>query len=333
MTHLGTSTLPDLAAGYDALRSTAGVYRRGTAVVRIDGVDRSRLATRLLAKSIEFAPVDSCVDSLLLDEQGAPLGIAVALLRDEAIVLVVEADDAWHELAERTAAGLDAQLVRDERVCVAVEGPRSWEVVEPLVTDRGIADVLLGEVLVGELDGAEVLLARTGTTAEFGYLVIGDESIADRLAAAAEELGGGAVAPEVLGRVRVETNYPVLPQQLDGANVLEAGLGWFATLGREDEFVGSAITATPAPERRTVAAELDGDCPAVGAEVRDGERVIGRVLVATERAGRGTGLALLLLDDPYGVPGLELDVDGVAARTLARPTIAPASWDAQIGVR
>lgn len=322
----------DLSTSYDALRTTAGTYRRGTAIARIEGVDRARLATRLLAKSIEFAPVDSCVDSLLLDDEGAPLGLALALLRDDVIVLVVDADEAWFALAERVAADFDAEVVRDERIAVAVEGPRAWQVVEPLVTDRGIADVLLGEVLDAELDGAAVLLARTGTTAEFGYLVVGAEPIAAALAAAAADVDGGEIDPAVLDRVRVETNYPVLPAQLDGANLLEAGLGWFATLGREDEFVGAAVAETPAPERRTVAAELDGDCPAVGAEVRDGDRVIGRVLVATERAGRDAGLALLLLDDPYGVPGLELDVDGVAARTLARPTVSPASWDAQIGV-
>ncbi|NLT27026.1 MAG: aminomethyl transferase family protein [Microbacteriaceae bacterium] len=322
----------DLSTSYDALRTTAGTYRRGAAIARIEGVDRARLATRLLAKSIEFAPVDSCVDSLLLDDEGAPLGLALALLRDDVIVLVVDADEAWFALAERVAADFDAEVVRDERIAVAVEGPRAWQVVEPLVTDRGIADVLLGEVLDAELDGAAVLLARTGTTAEFGYLVVGAEPIAAALAAAAADVDGGEIDPAVLDRVRVETNYPVLPAQLDGANLLEAGLGWFATLGREDEFVGAAVAETPAPERRTVAAELDGDCPAVGAEVRDGDRVIGRVLVATERAGRDAGLALLLLDDPYGVPGLELDVDGVAARTLARPTVSPASWDAQIGV-
>ena len=323
----------ELSTSYDALRQTAGVYRRGTATVRIHGTDRVALATRLLAKSIEFAPIDSCVDSLLLDEHGAPLGLALALLRDDAIVLITEADDAWFALAQREASAFDVTIEQVAEVCVAVEGPLSWQVVEPIVTDRGIADVLLGEVLEAELAGESVLVARTGTTAEFGYVVVGSESILAPLIAAAAAAGGGEIDPAVLDRVRVETNYPVLPQQLADVTVLEAGLGWFATLGREDEFVGAAIAELAAPERRAIAAEFDGDSPAAGTEVRDGERVIGRVLVATERAGRDTGLALLLVDDPFGVPGLELDVDGAPARTLARPTIAPASWDAQIGVR
>lgn len=323
----------DIIASYDAIRTAAGVYRRGTEIVRIVGTERMQLATRLLAKSIEFVAVDSCVDSLLLDEDGQTLGLTVALLRNDEILLVVEGDVAWFDLAERISADFDATVTRDKRIAIAIEGPKAWQIAAPLVIDREIADVLLGEVLDGAFEGSPVILARTGTTAEFGYLVIAAEEALTPLVTATETIDGGEIDPAVLTRVRVETNYTVFPQQFAEVSLLEAGLGWFVTLEREDEFIGAAVIDTEVPTRRVIAAEIEGDCPEINTEVRDEDKIIGRVLVSTERAGREYGLALLLLDDPYGVPGLEVDIDGHTAFTRARPTIAPSSWDAQIGVK
>ena len=69
------------------------------------------------------------------------------------------------------------------------------------------------------------------------------------------------------------------PEQVRGADVLEAGIGWCMTLSREDGFIGSRVRDLPDPSRRVVAAYFDGACPEEGTSVLDtGERV-GVVLV------------------------------------------------------
>lgn len=323
-----------LESSYAALRETAGVYSRGTDVIAIRGAERAELASKLMAKSIEFVSSNTCVDSLVLNADGSVAGTVLVIHTDDDYIVVVDADAAWIDSAREVAAEFDAELVSPGQRAIAVEGPRSWEVVDPFFGDEDIADLLLNEANEIDHDGVTGIIARVGTTAEFGYLLITDATNAlDRIRTEAESVDGGEIDPAVLGRVRAETNFPVLPEQAADATVLEAGIAWLISMERDDEFVGSSVLEVAAPVRRTVAALIDGDCPAAGTDVFDGETKVGRVQVATERAGQETGLALLLLDDPYGVPGLELTVDGRTARTVSRPCIAPKSWATQIGVR
>ncbi|MGO1384883.1 MAG: hypothetical protein ACTHU1_08845 [Arachnia sp.] len=323
----------DLENSYTAIRHAVGVYRRGTSVLRVEGPERQALVDHLLAKTIEFAPSNSCVDSLVLDHNGRPLGVVLAVLLEESILLIVDVAEEWLTLATEEAKRFNATLQEDPAQAIAVEGPRSWEVIEPLLGGGNIADVLLGEVTVGSYDNTALMLARVGITAEFGYVVIADDpTLQQSLAEAAEGLGGGRIDPESLERICVETNYPVLPAQLDGMNPLEGGLGWLMTFGDERHFVGDTIVGLEAPTRRTVVAWTETDC-AAGAEVFDGDTLVGRVSVAPNRCGQAMGLVLLFLDDPYGVPGLELAVAGSPVRTVSRPAVDPASWEATIGVR
>jgi aminomethyltransferase len=320
---------------YSAIRSTAAVIDRPSrVVVSLAGPTRMEAVRQLLAKSTEFVNANTCVDSLLLSEAGEVIGSATAIIRDEEVLVVVDADQEWFELLTTLAAEHEVTVtLNPDRKALNVEGPLSWQVVEGLTGATPVEDVLLRECVTGTLDGREVLVARSGSTAEFGYLVVADADPTATLTAAAQGLGGGLVDLRVLTRVHVETNSPVLPDQVEGCTLLEAGLGWLASLDRDDSFIGDIVTSLSAPQRRLVAAYLDGDCPEAGTPVRDGDTVVGRVQVAAPTAGQAEGLALLLLDNPYGVPGLELSVGDRTARTVSRPTIAPVSWSSVIGAR
>lgn len=320
---------------YSAIRGAAAVIDRPSrVVVSLAGSSRMEAVRQLLAKSTEFVNANTCVDSLLLNEAGEVIGTATAIIRDDEVLLVVDGDQEWFELLTTRAAEHDVTVTRDpQRKAVNVEGPLSWQVVEGLTGATSIADVLLRECVTGTLNGREVLVARSGSTAEYGYLVVADADPTPTLTAAAQGLGGGLVDLGILTRVHVETNSPVLPEQVAGCTLLEAGLGWLVSLDRDDSFVGDTVTSQSAPDRRVVAAYLDGDSPDAGTPVRDGEIVVGRVQVAAPTAGQAEGLALLLLDDPYGVPGLKLAVGDRTARTVARPTIHPVSWSSVIGTR
>lgn len=318
------------ANSYQALRNTAAAYRRGDAILRITGTDRRTLGMRLLARSIEYAAVNTAVDSLLLDDDGSAIGTALAIQRDTDIVMMVDAPRTWIDIVRREARTLDVELNIENQIALAVEGPLSWKAAQAVLEDRPVEDVLLGDAVTCQIGGAEVVVARAGTIAEYGYVMIGDEGrIRDAVSPVLAELGDEA-DPQALRRARIESNYPVLPEQVRGADVLEAGIGWCMTLSREDGFIGSRVRDLPDPSRRVVAAYFDGACPEEGTSVLDtGERV-GVVLVPAADCGQKS-LALLLLDNPYGVPGLELESGTGTCRTVSRPTIAPVSWAQAIG--
>ena len=322
-------------SSYSAVRNSVGVYRRGDTVMCVRGAQRQAYVLWLLAKSIEFVGIDACADSVLLEADGKVVGVAVAILREDCIYLVVEASAQWREVAAGAAERFDVTVETIADNAVQVEGPLAWMAVQDVLSVDGIEDILLGECVDASFDGQSVCLARVGTSAEYGYLVVSDSvDVFDDLVAQAETVGGGEIDPTVLVRLRVETNYPALPFQAADCSLFESGLAWLATVTRTDEYLGSGGLELVAPTRRTVAAYFAGsDCPAVGTSVTDNGTVVGHVLVSTPRVGQPDGLGLLLLDDPFGVPGLELEAGGATASTVSRPTLTPRSWSQQIGSR
>lgn len=320
---------------YFSLRRTAGAYARGTTIHSIGGAGRGALLSHVIARPTEFAPPGSVVDSLVLDDDGRVVDSLLAVLDEDRTLLISE---------HRTEAGEDLRAValalgiRDVTVdaltgwgVLAVEGPRSWEVVGGLAADD-IATLLLNEWQPIEIPGSSVaLLARTGTTAEYGYVVVADVGpgvLMDVLRPRLAQVGGAFVGPEALLRARIEVNHPVVPDQFDGITVLEAGAGWAAGVGREDPYRGAGH-AVP-PERRLVAVRATRSLER-GSAVEAGGVTVGRIhLCAADIDGEG-GYALALLDTPFDVPGLELTADGRTIRTVSRPAVQPVSWTETIG--
>jgi len=324
----------DMKASYTTIRNTVGVYQRGNKVLTITGSQRLEYTQFLLAKSIEFARIDTCIDSILLDADAHPVGTAVAMIREDTIELVVEAPPTWFDHAVEIQQRYDIQVDYSTAIAIQVEGPHSWKVAATLVADREISDILLNECVDAELNGEAIYLARAGTTAEYGYLIISSSrTTLDNLVECAESLGGGLIDPTVLNRIHAETNYPIIPEQFQGTSIFECGLPWMASVTRTDAFLGSEKLELKPPSRRTVAAIFSGhDCPPMGTAVFvDGDSV-GTLLVSTDRAGQEDGLGLLLMDDPYGVPGVGVEIAGTLGVTVSRPVVAPLSWSIGIGV-
>lgn len=323
------------SSDYFSLRRSAGVYARGTIIHSIGGAGREALLSHIIARPTEFAQPGSVVDSLILDDDGRVADFVLAVIDEDRTLVVSE---------HRAGAGEDMRAVAlllgidDVTVdtltgwgVVAIEGPRSWEVVRGLASDD-IATLLLNEWQPVRVPGASVaLLARTGTTAEYGYVVIADlspEALVDTLRAPLAQVGGAVVGPEALLRARIEVNHPVVPDQFDGITVLEAGAGWAAGVGRENPYRGAGH-AVP-PQRRLVAVRstnaLEG-----GSTVEAGGVPVGRIHLCAAEVEGESSYALALLDVPFDVPGLELSVGGDSIRTVSRPAVQPVSWTESIG--
>lgn len=225
----------DLNDSYAALRGSVGVYPMTGSLLRLSGAQRQGMLSWLLARTTEYSHPDTSEWSLVLDKTGRPAGTALVLLGEAEDLLLLDAAAGWLD----AACGAAPEQVHErvevtpaEGFAIAIEGPRSWEVVEPLI-DQPISDLLLNEVIGTTVGGRPVRLARTGTTSEFGYVVIGSGSIEAAmgvLAARAAELGGGVIDPQALVRVHVETNHPIIPEQTRGLSITESGVSWLMSL-------------------------------------------------------------------------------------------------------
>ena len=320
---------------YDYLRLSAGAYCRGNGVIEMSGPGRQQVMSNVMGRPTEYTQAGDVVETIAFGSDGTPIDQCL-LVVEEARTLVVSAHTATLLASMRDAA--NALSVADVTIAVldgwhavAVEGPRSWQAVADL-PDEEIAGVLLNEWRSVHIDvsGHPAVFARTGTTAEYGYLVAAraeEETLLNWIAAKAETVGGGTCSDDALFRARVEANHPV-EGQFAGLTVREAGAGWMAGVERDDDHRGRAAVAG-VPVRRLVATTSESDLT-VGQEVLVGNTVVGHVHLVAPRVGLPVSLALTLLDVPFDVPGLVLTCDSGALTTVARPAVDPVSWTESI---
>ncbi|UCR88464.1 aminomethyltransferase family protein [Mycetocola spongiae] len=325
------------SAGYRNIRDTAAAYRRGDAVLALGGPDRFAALSYLLAKRTEFAEPGTLVESAVLNAEGGIQDVVLALIGEDEVLLVSELPEFFDVRAALAAGGFNDVTCtpRPDIALAAIEGPASWRAIEPLI-ELEVSSLLLSESTPATVPGAaSATVYRTGTTAEYGYLIVTEGLSAEALLACATEralaVGGGVTDRAALIRAQAEVSHPVVPEQFTGLNVREAGAVWLTSPDRDDEFLGSAALADVAATRSLIAVRATGAEVPAGAEVRAGETVIGTIHLALPAAGEADGFGLALVDLPFNVPGLDLNADGVALRTVSRPAADPRSWVEAIG--
>ncbi|GAA2925177.1 glycine cleavage system aminomethyltransferase GcvT [Streptomyces thioluteus] len=324
---------------YRMLRTTVGVYERTDALLELTGLERAELLARVLARDTQYVEPLTVSDSLVLTEEGLPQDIVGHLELDESTWLLAGDPRLADVLrAEAVAAGIADVTVTDRTgayEAVAFEGPLAWRIAARL-TDFEVSSLVLGGVceVQAPTGSAPALLARTGTTGEYGYVLLAPAGLGIRAWAeeAAAELDGGPVGAAALERARLEVRHPWVSACDAGLSAREAGVQWLMTAGREEPFRGGeALAALPAPRRGTVLLASDGPL-AEGANVFAGGEKVGTVLFTTAAPQGEQQLSMGLLDQPFAVPGLELTAgSGDAVRTVSSPAVVPVSWSRRIG--
>ncbi|MFI9650049.1 aminomethyl transferase family protein [Streptomyces sp. NPDC052040] len=334
------ATATSVAEQYAALRTSVGWCTPYTSLVRLTGMERARILARLLARDSEFVEPDTVRDSLVLNEDGSIHDVVTHIELDDASWLLSQSRADLAETVEETAGTCgvtDAVTVTDasgDHVAIAFEGPASWRVAEHLV-DEEISGLVLHGVTHARLADTDCLVARTGTTGEYGYVLIAPRP-ADAPAWVDEQaarFAGGRVEDTALSRARAEVRHPVLPDLTAGLSVREAGLEWLASWSRADDFRGArALASTTDPEHGlTLVVAAGGPAPEPGTALFAGECRVGEIRWAAPEVG-GPALAYALLDVPFAVPGLDLTTEtGGAVRTTASPIVVPTSWSVRLG--
>lgn len=329
----------DLSEGYNALRRSAVVYPRARHIVEVSGPGRRALLSHVLARPTEYAQPGTALESLVLSETGVPVDVVLAVFDEMRTVLLSDAEHSVLTELEGIAESLgipDTGIARlHDWSAAQVEGPAAWRAVSPFL-EEDIAGVLLNEwravTIAPSPDSA--ILVRTGTSAEYGYLLIARASSAeltDWLAVQSAEWGGERCGEAALLRARVEVNHPGLGEQFEGVSLVEAGGSWLGGLGRQDAYRGKQDEEAARPARRLVAVQSVHDLPPRGSAVLAGEKQVGNIHLVAPRVAQPTSLGLALLDAPFDVPGLEMRTEAGVLVTVSRPAVEPISWVEAIG--
>ena len=236
-----------------AVRADAGAFDVShMGQLHVEGPMASEFLQAMLSNDLDRLSDGEAQYTLLTNERGGIVDdLIVYRMSHGHYLLVVNAGNreaAYGWLQEREARGTEVRDASDEYALVAVQGPRSLERL-------GLDDAPAFTHAMGEVDGVEVMVCRTGYTGEKGVELMCAEDDAVALWDAVLARG---VVPAGLGArdtLRLEVCYPLHGNDItQDTDAIAAGLAWTCAL--DTDFMGADVLRRikeEGPQRRLAA--------------------------------------------------------------------------------
>jgi aminomethyltransferase len=289
-----------------AVRQDSGVFDVShMGELEVEGPQARALLQSLLANDLDKLEIGDAQYTLLTNEHGGIVDdLIVYRLEGGRYLLIVNAankDVDFEWLKERERPGSDVRDRSDAYALLAVQGPRSLERL-----DLGEAPAFTFEM--GEVDGVECMVNRTGYTGETGVelMVMADD--ATTLWDAVLERG---VTPCGLGArdtLRLEVCYPLHGNDIGpDTDAISAGLGWVCALDKD--FTGAEELRRikeEGPARKLVAFVMqDAGIPRQGMAIAEG----GEVTSGSHSPMLDRGIGMGYVPAEYAAVGSALTID------------------------
>lgn len=292
-----------------AVRTDAGVFDVShMGQFHVEGPTAGEMLQSLLSNDLDRIGDGEAQYTLLTNERGGIVDDLIAYRLGAFHYLVVvnagnrEAAFAW--MKERELRGSELRDASDEYALLAVQGPRSLERL-------GLEPAKAFTHAMGEVDGVEVMVARTGYTGETGVELM---CAAEDAAELWDAVLARGVVPCGLGArdsLRLEVCYPLHGNDITpDTDPISAGLGWTCALGKE--FTGvEAIRAVKeaGPERKLAAFVMEEKAvPRQGMAIRT-DAGVGEVTSGTHSPMLDRGIGMGYVPAAAAAPGSELTID------------------------
>jgi aminomethyltransferase len=289
-----------------AVRADAGAFDVShMGQLHVEGPMSAEFLQSMLSNDVDRLSDGEAQYTLLTNEHGGIVDDLIVYRMSHGHYLLVvnagnrEAAYAW--LKEREARGTEVRDASDEYALVAVQGPRSLERL-------GLDEAPAFTHAMGELDGIEVMVCRTGYTGEKGVELMCAEDDAVALWDAVIARG---VAPAGLGArdtLRLEVCYPLHGNDItQDTDAISAGLGWTCAL--DTGFTGADVLRRikeEGPERRLVAFVMEEKAiPRPGMPIEGG----GEVTSGTQSPSLDVGIGMGYVPAAQAAPDTELVID------------------------
>ena len=289
-----------------AVRADAGAFDVShMGQLHVEGPMAHEFLQAMLSNDLDRLSDGEAQYTLLTNERGGIVDdLIVYRMSHGHYLLVVNAGNreaAYGWLKEREARGTEVRDASDEYALVAVQGPRSLELL-------GLDHAPAFTHAMGELDGVEVMVCRTGYTGEKGVELMCAEDDAVALWDAVLARG---VVPAGLGArdtLRLEVCYPLHGNDItQDTDAISAGLAWTCAL--ETDFTGADVLRRikeGGPERRLVAFVMEEKAiPRPAMPIEDG----GEVTSGTQSPSLDVGIGMGYVPAARAAPDTELVID------------------------
>lgn len=303
-----------------AVRADCGAFDVShMAEIHVDGPTAASFLQSVLSNDIDEIGDGEAQYTLLTNERGGIVDdLIVYRLAHGRYLLVANASNraaVYGWLKEREPRGSEVRDASDEYALVAVQGPRSLERL-------GLPEARAFTHAMGEVDGIEALVSRTGYTGEPGVELCCASEDAPALWDAV--LARGAVPCGLGARdsLRLEVCYPLHGNDITPeTDAVSAGLGWACAL--DTEFTGVAQLrriAAEGPERRLVPFVMEEKAvPRQGMAIEGG----GEVTSGTYSPMLDRGIGMGYLPASSSAPGTEIVIDVRGRPRRARVVTKP----------
>ena len=289
-----------------AVRSDAGAFDVShMGQLHVEGPMADEFLQAMLSNDLDRLSDGGAQYTLLTNERGGIVDdLIVYRMSHGHYLLVVNAGNreaAYGWLEEREARGTEVRDASDEYALVAVQGPRSLERL-------GLDDAPAFTHAMGEVDGVEVMVCRTGYTGEKGVelMCAEDDAVALWDAVLARE-----VVPAGLGArdtLRLEVCYPLHGNDItQDTDAIAAGLAWTCAL--DTDFTGADVLRRikeEGPQRRLAAFVMEERAiPRPEMPIEGG----GEVTSGTQSPSLDVGIGMGYVPTARAAPDTELVID------------------------
>jgi aminomethyltransferase len=272
-----------------------------------------------LSNDVDRIGVGDAQYTLLTNEHGGIVDDLIVYRTEEyrylLIVNAANADIDFDWLREREVRGSDVRDVSDEYALLAVQGPRSLERL-------GIEDGRAFTWELGEIDGVEVMVNRTGYTGERGVELMCPADDAVELWDAVVARGSVPCGLGARDTLRLEVCFPLHGNDITPhTDAISAGLGWACAL--DTTFTGvDALrrVKSDGPARKLVPFVMtEKAIPRQGMPIQGG----GEVTSGSHSPMLEIGIGLGYVPTEMAEPGRELRIDvrgrGRSAKIVQKP--------------
>ncbi len=291
---------------HKAVRTDAGVFDVShMGEIEVEGPTARDLLQAALSNDVDrLAPGDAQYTLLTNDDGGIIDDVILYRLDAHRYLVVANASNAEAvnaRLVERELRGSDVRDVSDNYALLAVQGPHA-------LAKLGLPQAKAFTWAMGELDGVEVMVNRTGYTGEEGVELM---CMADDAPELWDAILARGVTPAGLGArdtLRLEVCYPLHGNDIGPQwDAISSGLGWACAL--ETDFAGvERLRAVKAagPEQKLVPFVMtEKAIPRQGMAVAGG----GVVTSGTMSPMLEVGIGMAYVPAAAAHPGTELVID------------------------